>query len=175
MQRLIGIAVLVAALSSAAAAQEPQKLTEQEKAKIREQVQALKDSKLKEAEVQNKYTKEDALRQGQAIDQKLEKADKIIDKAVDNYSSRYGTDYARSAGNAKKQELKERADAEKQRIANEAKKRGATQNDSAKKTTNDIDQAVEGLKSQVSKQGKYGLTPKGSSIYIRNYGGKSSK
>ncbi len=175
MQRLVAIAVVLATVSSAALAQESGKLTEQEKAKIREQVQALKNSKLTEAEVQNKNTKDDAVRQGKSIDQKLENAEKIIDKAVDNYSPRYGTGYAKSAGDAKKQELKEMAEAKKQQIANEAKKKGAAQMASAKKTANDIDQSLEGLKSQVSKDGKFGVTPKGSSIYIRNYGGKSDK
>ncbi len=149
-----------------------QKLTEAEKARIKQQVESLKQSKIKEAESANKAVKEQALRDGAVVDQKADQYNKQVDKAVENFSPRFGTGYTVGAGDAKKEEIKEKAKAEKDRIAKEARKKGAAQMDAAKKATSAIDEEVEGLKSQVSKSDKFGLKPKGSGIYVRNYGGK---
>lgn len=171
---VIGL-VLSVACTSSGLAQEQSQLSEKEKARIRAQVQALKESKLKQGEILNTNTRNDALRQGQNIDQKVEQANKTIDNAVENFSPRWGSDVAGSLGNAKKAQIKEMAAAQKAQIAAEARKKGAVQAEAAKKSADSIDQSVEGLKSQVSKSGKFGLQPKGSSPYIRNYGGKSNK
>lgn len=176
MYRTLIIIVLLSAIFTApAVAQAPNQLTEKEKARIQDQVQALKNSKLKQGEIINKNTKNDAIRQGQNIDQKVDQANKNIDSAVDNYSSRFGNDFAKTVGNAKKAEIKQMGAAEKEKLANEARAKSARQAESAKKAAESIDESVDGLKSQVSKSGKFGLTPKGSNPYVRNYAGKANK
>jgi hypothetical protein len=176
MRPEIRVLILVIAgiyLSPALAHAQSQQLSDKERARIKEQVDALKNSKLKEAAAANQQVKQDALRKGVAIDQKINQQSEQIDRAAENIGPRFGTDFAKSLGDVRKQELQAKAKAEKEKIANEARKTGATNAGAAKKTVDDIDKSVEGLKSQVSKSGKFGLKPKGSNVYVRNYGGKN--
>lgn len=162
-------------LPVAPAQSQSEQLTEKEKARIREQVKSLKDSKVKDAESANKSVKQAALKQGEIVDQKVNQASQQIDKAVENFSPRFGVERTQALGDQRKQELKNLGNSEKEKIAKAARQRGATNASAAKKTADGVDATIDGLKSQVSKDGKYGLKPKGSSLYVRNYGEKSEK
>jgi hypothetical protein len=175
MRQEITVLILMLAinLSPALAQAQSQQLSDKDRARIKAQVDALKANKLKEAASANRGLKQDALRQGEAIDQTVNQQSEQIDRAAENIAPRFGPEFANSLGALKKQELQAKARAEKERIAREARSKGATNVGAARKTVGNIDDTVEGLKSQVSKSGEYGLKPKGSSIYVRNYGGKN--
>ncbi len=169
---LLGVQIQSLQFSPALAEDSSSQLSDKEKERIKAQAQALKKSKLSESESFKKNIKQDALRQAEAIDQKVNQQSKFVDKAVENFSPRLGPEYANTLGTAKKQQLLDKANIEKEKIATEARKKAATKASIAKKNADNIDKSVEGLKSQVNKSGKFGLKPKGSSLYVRNYSGK---
>lgn len=145
-------------------------LTETERARINSQVEALKKSKMDEAANVNQNTKTDALRQGKAVDEKLKQQHQAVDDLTTNNTWLYGKELMHNAGQAKKQELDAQAQAEKDKIAKQAREKAEQQLNAAKKSAQSINQTVEGLKSQVSKDGKFGLQPKESNLHIRTYG-----
>lgn len=150
-------------------------LTDAERARVKSQIEELSKNKLQEGDVARKNIKEDALRKGEAIDQRLKQDKERVDAAADNYSSRFGPGVVNQAGNVKKRELEQKAAADKAAIAGEAAANAAKRQAAAKKSAEDVKSTVEGLKSQVSKDGKYGLKPQGSNLYVRNYGQDKKK
>ncbi len=147
-----------------------QALTDAERAKLKAQVEAAQKTKMQEAERAKADIKRTAIKQGQAVDQQAKQAGDKIDHDVNGLSWVYGSKAASLAGQAKKQQISAEAAAEKQRIAKEALKRAAEKDAQAKKGADSIVETVQGLKSQVGKDGKFGLQPKGSSLNVRNYG-----
>ncbi len=161
--------LMIASSFSTAVHGQNQQLTDAEKARIKDQIKGLKDSKLKDAENANKNLKEQALRQGKAIDDSVKQQSDQIDKAVENVTPRFGVERTNALGNMKKKELLDKANAEKEKVATGARKKAATTTGAAKKAANGVDESIDGLKSQVTKPGQYGLKPKGSNMYVRNY------
>ncbi len=145
-------------------------LSEAERARVKAQLESLQKSKIQAAESANKVTKDSALRDAHAIDQKLKQQKQSVDKDVEGYSWLYGSDAARLAGQGKKQQLEAQAKAEHDKVKAAALKKAAASAAAAKKSTENLQQSVEGLKSQVGTKGQYGLKPKGSSLYVRQYG-----
>lgn len=145
-------------------------MSESERAHAKAQVEALQKSKLQAAATAKANNKNAAIRQGQSVDEKVRNAHEIIDKQSASYSWIYGPEAAQRAGTATKQAVNARAAAEKQKIIKDAIKKAAVEDADAKRNVANINKSVEGLKSQVAKRGSYGLQPKGSSIYVRNYG-----
>lgn len=145
-------------------------LSEAERARVKAQLESLQKSKIQAAERANKITKDAALRDGQAIDQKLKQQQQNVDKNVEGYSWLYGSEAARHAGQHKKQQLEAQAKDEQDKVKAAALKKAAAATAAAKKSSENLQQSVEGLKSQVGTKGQYGLKPKGSSLYVRQYG-----
>jgi hypothetical protein len=139
-------------------------LTESEKSRIKHQVDALQQSKIQTAEQANKGIKDAAVKQGQSIDQRVKQ---VQDQ---NNNTAKGMPWLSGAAAQRNAALSAQAEAEKQKVAVEAKKRAAAQTAAAKKSVENINQSVDGLKSQVSKDGKFGLKPQGSNLNVRNYG-----
>ena len=145
--------------------------TDAERARVKAQVESLQKRKLQEAAAASQSVKNDALRKGKVVDENSAAVTRAkVDRAADSMSWYYGHDAAHVAGSAKKQELTHQAEAEKQKIAEEAKKRAALHAASSQKSADNINESVEGLKSQVSKDGKFGLQPTGTNLHVRNYG-----
>jgi hypothetical protein len=170
---LLGLAVAVAVASPSAFAGDSKAskaLTDAEKARIRAQVESLQKSKIDQAQKAQQDIKNNAIKKGQAVDSKLNQAKEQIDRDADGLSWVYGKNAASLAAKGKKQELKELADSEKAKIAAEAQRKAAAKAVAAKKQVESINDTVEGLKSQVGKDGKFGLQPKGSNLNVRNYG-----
>jgi len=145
-------------------------LSDSERSRVQAQIDELAKNKLKQGEVARKNIKEQALHQGKLIDQRLQQDKHRIDTAVEDLSGRYGSDVVNQIGNAKKRELEARANAQKSKVAADARADAARRQSSAKKSAEGVGQTVDGLKSQVSKKGKYGLKPHASNLYVRTYG-----
>jgi hypothetical protein len=172
MRKYIALALLLSTTVCAAMADDKPVLSPAEKARLKAQVEALQKSKSDAAATANKAIKDAALGQGATIDEKTKKLKDRVDKDAESYSWYYGKDAATAAGATKKQHLQQEAQTEKDRIAAEARRRAAAQNAGAQKSIKNINDSVDGLKSQVAKKGQYGLQPQGSSLTVRNYGKK---
>jgi hypothetical protein len=145
-------------------------MTEADKAKVRAQVESLKKEKLQAGERSSKATADAAKRQLQDVDQRHKESQEYINRKEKEWGWVVGPDAAKHAASAQSKALSERTEAEKAKIAGEGQKKAAAQQAAAKKNADNINQSVEGLKSQVSKDGKFGLQPEGSSLHVRNYG-----
>lgn len=168
----VALGLLVSACPSQAEDKTAPVLNPTERARLKRQIDSLAASKVQAAKSSNTNVKNQAIRDGKAIDQTVKQQKERVDKAADSLSWYYGRDLATAAGAAKKRQLEEAALAQKQKIAAEAKRRADLQNAAAQKSIQNIEESVTGLKSQVAKKGQYGLQPKGSNLNVRNYGTK---
>jgi hypothetical protein len=169
MRKVIIAAGIVLSIVPASAEDKPS-LSASEKARVLKQIEAAQQSKLNAASSANASLKSQALSKGQAIDQTVKGKNAKVDKAAESLSWYYGKDLATAAGAAKKKQLEAQAAAEKQKIADDAKRRAAEHNAAANKAVQNINESVTGLKSQVAKKGEFGLQPKGTNLNVRNYG-----
>jgi hypothetical protein len=166
-------AALIAAFclcNSVAAQNAGNGVTEAQRAKVRAQVQSLQMQKMQTVDGANSAVRNDALRQGKAIDDRVRRQQAEIDAAAENYATRFGPEGARRGAEVLKNRVTTQGQSEKVNIANEARRKAAMQRAAANKTSQGVQQSVDGLKSQLSGPGEYGLKPKGSNLYIRNYG-----
>jgi|AGTN01.1.fsa_nt_gi hypothetical protein len=170
MRIAISLVLISLLISPASWAGETRVLTDAERARVQSQVDELSKNKLEQGETARKNIKDQALRQGKAIDQKLQQEKDRIDATAENLSGRYGVGLTSQVGNAKKRELDALAAAAKAKVAKDAQADTAKRQATAKKSADDVKTTVDGLKSQVSKGGKYGLKPHGSNLYVRSYG-----
>lgn len=150
-------------------ADEKKVLTDAERARVQSQIDQLSKSKLEQGDAATKNIKEQALRQGSAIDQRLQQEKDRVDATAENLSG-YGVGRVNAVGALKKRELEVRAAAAKAKIARDARADAVKRQESAKKSAEDVKTTVDGLKSQVSKDGKYGLKPHESNLFVRTYG-----
>ena len=158
------------AKSTAPQSAAPKTLSDAERARVQSQIESLKQSKMERAHAAGEDIRKDAVRQGETIDKDLKQKHDRVDRYSNGMSWMYGPDAARAIGNAKKQQLTQQAAAEKAKIAREAQQKALRRAEAAKKSADNIDESVTGLKSQVSKDGKFGLQPQGSNLHVRNYG-----
>lgn len=171
--RILTLALLLTISCTHASAQgtdSGKTLNEAERARVKSQVDALQRAKLQGAEQSGKAVKEAATRQAQAVDKQHEQARHYVDKTAEQWSYVVGPQAAKSAAEARQRSLAQEAQSQKDKINRAANEKAATQKAAAQKYANNVNQSVEGLKSQVSKGGKYGLQPKGSNLYVRQYG-----
>jgi hypothetical protein len=141
-------------------------LSDAERAKIKAQVEALKQTKNKQAQDASNALRGKALKEGQQIDQTLNQHQQRIDNTVKHLP------WLSGEGQERKDAYKAEAERLKQKTAADAKKRAASQAAAAAKSAQNVQDSIEGLKSQVGAKGNYGLQPKGSSLYVRQYGSK---
>jgi hypothetical protein len=145
-------------------------LTDTERAKVKGQMQALQSSKLQDAARSGAAIKDSALRQGDVINQDLSKKQQYIDQKREEWSYVIGPNGAKAVADSKKNAVAASAQEQKEKIAKTALEKAAKQQAAAKKSVENIQQSVEGLKSQVAKDGKFGLKPTGDSLHVRQYG-----
>lgn len=173
MRQVISLVFACSLCCSAGIAKESEAskvLTEAEKAKIRAQVEDLKKNKMDDADRANKAVKSDAVRQGQEIDKDVAVKHKQIENLAKNMTWMYGPDAMRHAAEVRKHQVNQQAQAAKDKIKADAQKKAAGQRAAAQRSADSVEQSVEGLKSQVGKDGQFGLQPKGSNLHVRNYG-----
>lgn len=170
MKTWIALTLTLITSGAAAFAEGNSDVTPEQKARIKAQMESLQKSKANAAASDNKAVKEQALRQGAAINKKAEQAKDRVNNAVDSMSWYYGHGASSAVGAAKKQQIDAEAAAQKAKIAAEAKARAAARNAAAAKSAQNIRDSVDGLKSQVSKNGQYGLKVEGTNLHVRNYG-----
>jgi hypothetical protein len=166
-------AVLITALSACnalAAENAANGVTDAQREKVRAQVKSLQTQKMQDVESANKSVKSDAMRKGKTVDDRIKGQHAEIDAAADNYLTRMGPEGVRRAAEVRKERVSRQGQDEKSDIANEARRKAAGQRAAASKASQGVQESVEGLKSQLSAPGEYGLKPKGSSLYVRNYG-----
>ena len=171
---ILSIAALIAFQQAAYCGDRSKVLSEAEKAKIKAQVEALQKANLKAGEASEKAINQRAAQQTQAIGQEHAAKNAQIDKKVQEWSWVVGPDAAKVGGDARKKAITEQMRAEQAKVLRDAQDAAAGKQTAAKQKAAGVTQTVKGLKSQVSADGKYGLQPKGSSLYVRQYGTNSS-
>jgi hypothetical protein len=161
-----GLLLLLSAAPCTAQDQKVSGLSDAERAKIKAQVEGLKQTKIKQSDDATNALRNKALKEGQEIDKTLNQHQQRIDKTVEHLPWLVGE------GQDRKNAYKNEADRLKQKTAADAKKRAAAHAAAASKSAQNVQDSIEGLKSQVGADGKYGLKPKGSNLYVRQYGDK---
>ncbi|HEY9791351.1 MAG TPA: hypothetical protein V6D22_13190 [Candidatus Obscuribacterales bacterium] len=173
MQLRFFFSLLVAATcatSVASAADSDSKMTDAEKARTKAQIDSLKKQKLQAGQKQAQQTADTAKRDVDEVERRRQNLHAEIDQKRKMYDWKVGTERSKAAAAVHKKEVDEAANAEKAKIIEHARKKASAQHAAAKKNADNINESAEGLKSQVSKDGKFGLQPKGSSLHVRNYG-----
>jgi hypothetical protein len=145
-------------------------LTSAEKARIEQQAKSLERSHIRAGQQAAKSTASEAQKKMQAVDKQHQADRDYVRKKTDEWSYVIGPDAAKQAGAASEKALDEQSAAEKNKIAKQAARKEEMQKAVAAKRAAGVNASVEGLKSQVSKDGKFGLQPKGSNLHVRQYG-----
>jgi hypothetical protein len=164
------ISLLAAIFGSSMGAFAGETVTDTDQARVKRQVESLQNSKIQAGQQANKLTTDAAKRKQAEIDKQHESDRAYVRKKTEEWGYVIGPDAAKHVGAARERELAAQAAAEKQKIAKHAEEKAARQQAAARKQAEGVKASVEGLKSQVSKDGKYGLKQKNSNLYVRHYG-----
>jgi hypothetical protein len=169
MRYLLGL-VLACTISCTKAISADKTAPDADKLRLQNQAEALKNAKLKDGEAKAKQVKLEAERQKEAVDKRLQQVHKDIVHHEVTQSFIIGSDVAHHGSLMRKHQANEEAKAKKEQIDADARAKANAHRAAAEKKAAIIDQSVDGLKSQVGTDGKFGLQKKGTSLHVRNYG-----
>jgi hypothetical protein len=134
-------------------------------ARLQDQARALQNTKLQDAHRSVAASNQAALKRTGEIDRRLAHQHRQLHHQVDGM-----WDAAIRDGHQQKQQLSQRAEAQKQRIMQQHQQDTAQRMAAAKKAADSVNQSAVGLKSQTSRDGRFGLKPQTSNLHVRHYG-----
>ncbi|HEY9712413.1 MAG TPA: hypothetical protein V6C72_03025, partial [Chroococcales cyanobacterium] len=138
--------------------------------KMKEQAANLHRNRWQDAEHRKRAVHAEAQRKKAVIDEELKEKHADVDAFADRHAFFVGPEAAHHFATGHKQGLTLEAEAAKHKIEEKSLKRQAAHAESAHQTSRKINESVEGLHSQVGKDGQFGVRPQSSNLHVRHYG-----
>jgi hypothetical protein len=139
-------------------------------ARVQAQVESLQKSKFEHAHHVGAAAKKDAERKSQVVDAKLKQQHRELKHVEDNMSGVFGHEVVNDGAHARRQELNAHAQKEKDALHKHAAVQADRARSEAARSAAHVQQSADNLKTQVGKDGKFGLRPEGSNLHVRHYG-----